>query len=1299
MVMISTTGDGRGHFARGFMHCCRSGKTLLALRALWGYDGQLRRHQARALERFPEVLTGPRRKCMMVFSTLPVLQQFLASTLKTATEEGLVPGAGSVVMVCSASDDIQSEWCRKVEDQKKVERILQTDERVLFVTTYASAYKIDLALRATESSLDLAVFDEAHSVHTAKRYFLWGGGEGDEEEDDAGGGDAPSINIEAETSSDAEGEDAGLRGEDCRGALTCSEASVLALEQRYPRRLYLTATPSKRMQRDDALVRRVYGTPDGDWDVFKFSDLLKAQREYAKSCVKEFDVRILVNGKPKDCKESAEFYDKVCVLREIAEAGVQNNKMSRVLMYHALASARSGARSAENYGNQREWQRALTHVKRKGKGRYAKLNFKDFEIYAVRGEDADVQEKLARFNSLTDDGKIHILCSCRVFGEGVTLERCDMTVFADGKRSPKDIVQSGLRGVKFDEAKPEARLKILLLTNLDGETFHEKTNPVEISEEIVQALRARDKMEPLALVLAALKEEDDEFSEEVMAMLPRSPRRCGTKDEGSDGQGSDGQDAENIDEDPERGHSTGETQTESVSVASDGDFITETQLDSVADIKDKASRHSTRRGADTNRFSIRLAPDLFLWKAGDETVSRIEDEFVSSMTIELCSLNTSAKWERMFQELLVYRQEHGDCIVPRLYKPNLALGRWVISLRQIHKAGKLALDRKERLESISFDWDPLDSYWEQKFQELLAYRQEHGNCIVPHAYEPNPALGKWVTTLRQTRKAGKLASGRKERLESIGFDWDPLDSAWEQKFQELLAYRQEHSNCNVPQAYKPNPTLGIWVRTLRRTHKAGKLASDHKERLESISFDWNLFDSYWEQKFQELIAYRQEHGNCNVPRAYNPNPALGKWVTTLRGIHQDGKLASERKEQLESISFDWDPVNSSWEEKFQELLVYRQEHGDCNVIRGYKSNPALGLWVNHIRQNYKADKLASDRKERLESIGFVWNLRREGAARVSSKECVLSKDPELAKSLSTKRRLPGVDGAVHALPPKKPRLTGTASMRSNHEERKHKGDSGSPPSLEDASQAFRNACANAEAEAEQPAKKLRKMTKTYDASSFSIAHVNFKNNVLSMLLAGCAERDGLRAAFLDDFAEDGVTLRTTQKLLETGRFAPRDLYCANPNHKVVEALRSIGVNAAPGVFVEAAQEWKREDSDRRFDLAYVDLCTGSADEVQKNLEAVLPSMAETSVLAYTITGRSGSDKVPEGEHDHTWHMMGPRMQRILRSVEKDPYNFELVGTLPGRKLGDVKQASEIFFSDGARGARVCTVLFKRGPGS
>ena len=48
--------------------------------------------------------------------------------------------------------------------------------------------------------------------------------------------------------------------------------------------------------------------------------------------------------------------------------------------------------------------------------------------------------------------------------------------------------------------------------------------------------------------------------------------------------------------------------------------------------------------------------------------------------------------------------------------------------------------------------------------------------------------------------------------------------------------------------------------------------------------------------------------------------------------------------------------------------------------------------------------------------------------------------------------------------------------------------------------------------------------------------------------------------------------------------------------------------------------------------AYVDLCTGSADEVLANLEAVLPRMAPRAALAYTMTGRD-----PRGEDMVTRH--------------------------------------------------------------
>ena len=138
----------------------------------------------------------------------------------------------------------------------------------------------------------------------------------------------------------------------------------------------------------------------------------------------------------------------------------------------------------------------------------------------------------------------------------------------------------------------------------------------------------------------------------------------------------------------------------------------------------------------------------------------------------------------------------------------------------------------------------------------------------------------------------------------------------------------------------------------------------------------------------------------------------------------------------------------------------------------------------------------------------------------------------------------------------------------------------------------------------------------------------------------------------------------------------------------MRALQADGVNAVRGVFVQGLRVWAGE-----FDLAYVDLCTGSADEVLANLEAVLPRMKPASVLAYTITGRGGSDQVPEGKHDSTWQMMGTRMARIHEALEKHGYRH--AAAFDEQEPGKARMQSEILYSDGARGARVCTGVFMR----
>jgi len=93
--------------------------------------------------------------------------------------------------------------------------------------------------------------------------------------------------------------------------------------------------------------------------------------------------------------------------------------------------------------------------------------------------------------------------------------------------------------------------------------------------------------------------------------------------------------------------------------------------------------------------------------------------------------------------------------------------------------------RQQKLEEIGFVWDASDNFrmkrdddgWMRKFEELMEYKEKHGNCLVPKNYKGNPKLGRWVGTQRawyHDTKKGKTTLMTEERqriLEEIGFLW------------------------------------------------------------------------------------------------------------------------------------------------------------------------------------------------------------------------------------------------------------------------------------------------------------------------------------------------------------------------------------------------------------------------------------------------------------------------------------------------------------------------------------------------
>ena len=74
--------------------------------------------------------------------------------------------------------------------------------------------------------------------------------------------------------------------------------------------------------------------------------------------------------------------------------------------------------------------------------------------------------------------------------------------------------------------------------------------------------------------------------------------------------------------------------------------------------------------------------------------------------------------------------------------------------------------------------------------------------------------------------------------------------------------------------------LGIWVNKQRMEKKfmdEGKRSSMTRYKLqvlEEIGFTWarRKGQPSWDNRYQELLAYRRDHGDCNVPTKYGLNP-------------------------------------------------------------------------------------------------------------------------------------------------------------------------------------------------------------------------------------------------------------------------------------------------------------------------------------------------------------------------------------------------------------------------------------------
>lgn len=138
-----------------------------------------------------------------------------------------------------------------------------------------------------------------------------------------------------------------------------------------------------------------------------------------------------------------------------------------------------------------------------------------------------------------------------------------------------------------------------------------------------------------------------------------------------------------------------------------------------------------------------------------------------------------------------------------------------------------------------------------------------------------------------------------------------------------------------------------------------------------------LIDS-WELNIQALKQFKNREGHCNVPIKYieildGKEVKLGEFRSHL--LRNSYILTDQKVNQLNEIGFVYEKYTKDFNFCYDMCVKIKSETGNANVKQNYVYNDYnIGSWQVKMRQLYKNNKLSNSKIERLEQIGFIFDV-------------------------------------------------------------------------------------------------------------------------------------------------------------------------------------------------------------------------------------------------------------------------------------------------------------------------------------
>lgn len=341
-----------------------------------------------------------------------------------------------------------------------------------------------------------------------------------------------------------------------------------------------------------------------------------------------------------------------------------------------------------------------------------------------------------------------------------------------------------------------------------------------------------------------------------------------------------------------------------------------------------------------------------------------------------------SSWEFTFETVKDYVKQTGYFPTKDIVYDGLRIGAWCSAQRTQNKNGEILPERKEKLESINFPWNPKEEKWYRYYYRMKSYVEKTGKLPTRKVGDTDIEIHDlyvWRITQRNSFRDGYLSEGQIKLLADIGitFTFDSVDDKWMRKYELLKKYLSEHGKYPTGSDRANDETakqIVSWMSWVRSKYKNGKLSPEQIRLMEELDFVWDTKTAVWDYYFQLVCQFYHKEGRipeCN--RKIN-DKAIGQWYHKIAKKYSAGRLSEDIVEKFRLNGIPLVPDKSAYKDRnwLKCYKAFKQFFSEYHTVPEYKdeyNGAAIGYWYFKAVKAYHKGELSPKRAEMLLSLG------------------------------------------------------------------------------------------------------------------------------------------------------------------------------------------------------------------------------------------------------------------------------------------------------------------------------------------